>query len=186
MDNKDIAAVLEEMATLMELKGENAFRCRAYANAARQVEMLQEPVVELIERGELDLVRGVGKGLARDMTELVQTGQMTSYAKLMDAIPEGLLEMLEVPGLGARRVRTIHEALGISDVDALAQACEAGKVEKLGGFGKKTVERILQGVAYLQQHRGRFLYSTALAEAEIDPRDLAVVVVTRMKLQYEH
>ncbi len=166
MDNKDIAAVLEEMATLMELKGENAFRCRAYANAARQVEMLQELVVELVERGELDSVRGIGKGLARDITELVQTGQMTAYGKLMEGIPEGLLEMLEVPGLGAKRVRTLHEALGISDVDALAKACEAGEVEKLSGFGKKTAERILQGVAYLQQHRGRYLYSTALAEAE--------------------
>lgn len=166
MDNKDVAAALEEVATLMELKGENAFRCRAYTNAARQVEMLREPVKELVERGELDSVRGIGKGLVRDITELVQTGQMDAYQKLVDSIPEGLLEMLEIPGLGAKRVRAIYENLGISDVDGLAKACEAGAVEKLSGFGKKTAERILQGIDFLQQHRGRFLYSTALAEAE--------------------
>jgi len=166
MENRDVAAVLEEMATLLELRGENSFRCRAYANAARQIEMLQEPVAGLAERGELATIRGVGKGLAGDISELLEAGQMAAYRELKASVPEGLLEILEVPGLGAKRVRAIYEKLGISDVDALTKACEAGEVARLSGFGKKTSEKILQGIAFLQQHRGRFLCSTAQDEAE--------------------
>lgn len=166
MNNKDIALSLEEMATLMELNGENAFRIRSYSNAVRQVELLKEPVTELLEKGELDSVRGIGKKLAENIATLIESGTLPGYETLKAEIPEGLLEMLEVPGLGAKRVRGIYEALGISDVDALAKACEAGEIENLSGFGKKTAQNILQGVSYLQKHRGRFLARTAQAEAE--------------------
>jgi DNA polymerase (family X) len=166
MENRQIVDQLEEMATLMELMGQNAFRCRAYTNAARQIELLQEPVSDLVARGELDKVKGIGKGLAGSIAELVQSGTMTAYSELRASVPEGLLEMTEVPGLGAKRVRAIHESLGISDVDALAKACERGELEKLSGFGKKTSDRIRQGIAYLQQHRGSYLCSTAKLAAD--------------------
>ena len=166
MNNKDIALALEEMATLMELNGENPFRIRSYSNAVRQIELLKEPATDLIAQGTLDSVRGVGKKLAENIATLVETGKLPGVDDLKAELPEGLLEMLDVPGLGAKRVRGIYEALGISDVDALAKACEAGEIEKLSGFGKKTAQNILQGVAYLQKHRGRFLSRTALAEAE--------------------
>lgn len=166
MNNKDIALSLEEMATLMELNGENAFRIRSYSNAVRQIELLKEPVTELIKKGTLDSVRGIGKKLAENIATLVETGQLPGLEELKSDIPEGLLEILDVPGLGAKRVRAIYEALGIADVDALAKACEAGDIEKLSGFGKKTAQNILQGVAYLQKHRGRFLSRTARTEAE--------------------
>jgi len=166
MDNKDIAAALEEMTTLMELNGENAFRIRSYVNAARQIELLQEPALDLSERGELESVRGVGAKMAQNIVTLIQDGTLPGVADLRASIPEGLLEMIEVPGLGAKRVRSIYEQLGISDVDALAKACEAGEIKKMSGFGKKTEQNILQGVYYLQQHRGRFLSRTARQEAE--------------------
>ncbi len=166
MNNKDIALSLEEMATLMELNGENAFRIRSYSNAVRQIELLKEPVTTLIENGTLDSVRGIGQKLAENITVLVETGKLPGLDELKSEIPEGLLEILEVPGLGAKRVRAIYEALGIADVDALAKACEAGDIEQLSGFGKKTAQNILQGVSYLQKHRGRFLSRTAQAEAE--------------------
>ncbi len=165
MDNKEIATALEEMATLMELKGDNAFRIRSYTNAARQIELLSEPVTALIKRGELDSVRGVGKGLSESIQQLVIVGKLPGYDDLRTSVPEGLLEMLEVPGLGAKRVRAIYEHLHVADVDALAKACESGELEKVSGFGKKTAQNILQGVAYLQQHRGRFLSRTAQEEA---------------------
>ncbi len=165
VDNKDIAAVLEDMATLMELGGENPFRCRAFANAARRVETLEESAAVLIQRGELGSVRGIGKGLVADITELVDTGQIVAHIELLAATPPGLMEMLRIPGLGAKRVRTIHEKLGVQEVHALAEACASGEVAKLSGFGKKTAERILSGIDFLQQHQGLHLLSIATAEA---------------------
>lgn len=166
MDNKAIAEAVEEIATLMELKGENPFRLRSYQNAARQVELLQDPVTALLEQGKLDSVRGIGSKMAGNIQTLVETGKMPGYDDLVSSIPEGLVEMLAVPGLGAKRVRAIYEGLDVSDVDALGKACEAGEIQKLSGFGKKTEENILQGIEYIQQHRGRFLSRTALSEAE--------------------
>jgi len=166
MNNKDIAAALEEMATLMELNGENVFRIRSYANAARQVELLPESVTELLEQGTLDSVRGVGSKMVVNIQTLVEAGQMPGYDELVVSIPEGLLEMIAVPGLGAKRVRSIYEQLNLSDVDALGKACEAGEIQKLSGFGKKTEANILQGIEYIQQHRGRYLSRTARVEAD--------------------
>lgn len=166
MENKDISAALEAMATLMELKGEHAFRCRSYANAARQVEVLQESVMDLIARGELDSVRGIGKGLAESIEKLVATGVLPGYAEVRAAVPDGVLEMLTLPGLGAKRVRAIYSQLGIADLEQLAQACASGAVEKLSGFGKKTAQNILQGIAYVQAHRGRVLMPVAREAAE--------------------
>ncbi|MDP6038701.1 MAG: helix-hairpin-helix domain-containing protein, partial [Candidatus Latescibacteria bacterium] len=104
--------------------------------------------------------------MAQNIETLIETGQLPGAGDLRATVPEGLLEMLDVPGLGAKRVRGIYEQIGIADVDALAKACEAGEIEKLSGFGKKTAQNILKGVAYLQQHRGRFLSRTAKNEAE--------------------
>ena len=131
MNNKDIALSLEEMATLMELNGENTFRIRSYSNAVRQGELMKEPAIDLIAAGTLDSVRGIGNKLAQNIAILVETGKLPGFEELKAALPEGLIEMLDVPGLGAKRVRSIYEALGISDVDALAKACEAGEIEKL-------------------------------------------------------
>jgi len=166
MDNKDIAAALEEMTTLMELNGENAFRIRSYTHAARQIELLKASALDLCKDGELESIRGIGAKMAQNIETLIETGQLPGAGDLRATVPEGLLEMLDVPGLGAKRVRGIYEQIGIADVDALAKACEAGEIEKLSGFGKKTAQNILKGVAYLQQHRGRFLSRTAKNEAE--------------------
>jgi DNA polymerase (family 10) len=166
VDNRAVADVLEEMVMLMDLKGENAFRTRAYANAARRIETMEETIEDLAEKGELDSVKGIGKGLAAGISELLETGKMGSLEKLRESVPEGLIEMMDVPGLGAKKVRSLYAEMQISDIDALAKACEAGDVEKLSGFGKKTAEKVLQGIAFLQEHRGRFLADTALNEAE--------------------
>ncbi len=166
MDNGSISVVLEDVANLMELNGENPFRARAYSGAARAIEILEEPVADLVGRDELAGIKGIGKTLARELTELVETGRMKRHEELLSTVPEGLVEMREIPGLGGKRLRTIYETLGVSDVDALAKACASGAVEGLKGFGKKSAESIVQGIEYLQTHRGRFLLSTARAEAE--------------------
>lgn len=157
MDNQEVAEVLEEMATLMELNGDGGFRIRAYANAARAIDSLGEPVAALAAEGKLDSVRGIGKGLAGRIGELVETGHLPGLEELKASVPEGLMEMTEIPGLGAKRVRAIYEELGIVDVDALSRACDSGDLEAMSGFGRKTAERIAHGIQYMQKHRGRFL-----------------------------
>ena len=134
MDNRAVADVLEEMVMLMDLKGETAFRTRAYANAARRIETMEETVQDLAEKGELDSVKGIGKGLAAGISELLESGKMASLEKLRQSVPEGLVEMMDVPGLGSKKVRALYEEMQISDIDALAKACEAGEVEKLSGY----------------------------------------------------
>ncbi len=166
MDNQEVAEVLEEMATLMELNGDGGFRIRAYANAARAIDSLGEPVAALAAEGKLDSVRGIGKGLAGRIGELVETGHLPGLEELKASVPEGLMEMTEIPGLGAKRVRAIYEELGIVDVDALSRACDSGDLEAMSGFGRKTAERIAHGIQYIQKHRGRFLCDYAGNDAE--------------------
>lgn len=166
MDNREVAEILEELATLMELNGEGGFRIRAYANAARAIDSLGEPVAALAAEGKLDSVRGIGKGLAGRISELVETGHLPGLEELKASVPEGLIEMTEIPGLGAKRVRAIYEELGIVDIDALSRACDSGDLEAMSGFGRKTAERIAHGIQYMQKHRGRFLCDNAGRDAE--------------------
>ena len=166
MDNREVAEILEEMAALMELNGEGGFRIRAYTNAARGIESLREPVATLAAEGKLDSVRGIGKGLAGRITGLVETGRLPGLEELKASVPEGLMEMTEIPGLGAKRVRAIYEELGIADIDALSRACDSGELEAMSGFGRKTADRIAHGIQYMQKHRGQFLCNNAREEAE--------------------
>ncbi len=166
MDNREVAEILEEMATLMELNGEGGFRIRAYANAARAIDSLGEPVAALAAEGKLDSVRGIGKGLAGRISKLVETGHLPGLEELKASVPEGLIEMTEIPGLGAKRVRAIYEELGIVDIDALSRACDSGDLEAMSGFGRKTAERIAHGIQYMQKHRGRFLCDYAGRDVE--------------------
>ena len=166
MDNREVAEILEEMATLMELNGEGGFRIRAYTNAARGIESLREPVATLAAEGKLDSVRGIGKGLAGRITGLVETGRLPGLEELKASVPEGLMEMTEIPGLGAKRVRAIYEELGIMDIDELSRACDSGELEAMSGFGRKTADRIAHGIQYMQKHRGQFLCHNAREEAE--------------------
>jgi DNA polymerase (family 10) len=161
LDNEEVASVLEEMANLMELNGENPFRSRAYASAARELETMDETVEDLASQGELDAVRGIGKKIAVEINELLWRGKIQRHQDLIDQVPEGLVEMQGIPGLGAKRLRQIFESLGVSDVDALGKACLSGEVAGLKGLGEKTAKNILSGIAYLQQHQGRYLANVA-------------------------
>lgn len=166
MTNKEIADVLNEVAVLMELKGENPFRCRAYQNAARQVETLDRDAKDLLEAGGLSGVRGIGKGIAEDIAELVETGGLGLYEKLKASIPAGLIEMLGISGLGPKRVRTLHETLGIETVSGLEAACREDRVSGLAGFGAKTQANLLAGIEALRRNLGFHLFCDAMAAAE--------------------
>jgi DNA polymerase (family 10) len=161
-----VASILDEIASLLELKGENPFRARAYQNAARVVGTLDGDLDTLVQTNKLAGTPGLGPGLVQNITELVTTGHMTLYDQLQAEIPSGLRAMLRIPGLGPKRIKQIHDALGIATITDLEQACQANKIAVLPGFGKKTQDNILRGIQFLTQYQDYYLYPVAYAEAE--------------------
>jgi len=153
--NREVAAFLEELSVLMELRGENPFRIRAYTGAARTIDQLDEEVEGLVVRNALTSVKGIGKGLAELVAQFVETGTAAELEGLRNSIPSGLLDMLRIQGLGPRKIRAIHDELGIDTLEALEQACQDGRLGKLSGFGRKTQKNILTGIARLRQYQGR-------------------------------
>jgi DNA polymerase (family 10) len=165
--NKDqVANILDEMGTLLELRGENRFKCIAYHNGARVVGALTKDLNELIESGELRTIKGIGEGLARVITELVQTGKSKDYEELRNKLPSGLLEMLHIQGLGPKKVKFLYEKLKIKNINELKSAAEQHRLAKLEGFGKKTEENILRGIEALAKHSDKHLYSLAKEAAD--------------------
>jgi DNA polymerase (family 10) len=148
MTNRDTAAALDEIADLLEFQNANPFRVRAYRNAARQITNLSEPLTNIVADSKRDLteIAGIGKDLAQKIVELLTTGSMEMLDQLRSEIPGGVLAMVRIPGMGPKKAATLHKELGISSLDELRAACEAGRVESLKGFGKKTQEKILAGI----------------------------------------
>jgi DNA polymerase (family 10) len=166
MDKKQIAAILDEMGTLFELKGENPFKCRAFHNAARVVEALTADVAKLVETGEIRSVKGIGEHLAKVIGDLVQTGTSKEYESVKASLPDGLLQMLRIPGLGPKRIKILYEKLKIKSIDELKSACESHRLAKLDGFGEKTEENILKGIELLAKSSDKHLYPYARASAD--------------------
>ncbi len=167
--NRDIAAIFNELADLLEIKGENPFRVRAYRNAARLLDALGESVEEMLERGEdLTKLPGIGEDLAEKIAEIVRTGRLQKLEALKKEIPESLRSMLSIEGLGPKRVKILYEKLHLTDARELEKAARAHKIRALEGFGPKTEEAIIKGVRLLKQEGVRHLF----AEAEPIANDL--------------
>lgn len=166
MDRRQIAAILDECGTLLELKGENPFRCNAYHNAARAIEQLEGDLPGMVERGELTRVKGIGATMADKIAELVHTGRLSFHEALRGEIPAGLVEMLRISGFGPKRAHQVYAELGIDTIDRLKQACIDGSLAELKGFGQKMAGKILEGIAFLDKAGQRVLYPVALAFAE--------------------
>ena len=165
--NKDqVAEILAEIGTLLELKGENPFKTRAYANAARILEGLSEPLDQLIAEDRLGEIKGIGEGLQKKITELVTTGKLGYYDELRASVPAGLRTMLTIPGLGPKKVKALYEKLGVETIEQLEAACKAGRVATLDGFGEKTQSKIVEGIQFRRTYASRHLLSDALAVAE--------------------
>ncbi len=159
MTKNAIAEVLEDIGVLLELKGENPFKIRAYGSGARILEsMEQEEVDRLVEEDDLDSVKGIGTALAQKIDELYTTGKLEFYEKLRASIAPGLVEMLEVPGLGAKKIKAIHEKLEIDTVSELAKACADGRVAGLAGFGEKSATKISEGIRNREAYGKRHLW----------------------------
>ena len=137
--NAEVAALFQQIADLLEIENANPFRVRAYRNAARELEALGVPVAELLANGEdLTELPGIGKDLAAKIGEIVETGKCRLLTKLQRATPPSVAEMLQVPGLGPKRVRTLYHELDVNTVEQLARAARDGRVRELHGFGAKT------------------------------------------------
>src|SRR5579884_3152994 len=128
MDKHEVAAILDEIGTLLEIRGENRFRTQAYHNAARAIEQLEESLADVITEGRLDQVPGIGETLREKITTLVTTGHLPFYEELRKKTPPGLLDILRVQGLGPKKVKALYDQLGIDDLDKLKAACEEGRV----------------------------------------------------------
>ena len=156
MNKADIVDVLEDIAVLLELKGENPFKIRAYSTGARVLETMETDLGDLIEAGQLSAVKGIGAALVEKIETLHATGELAYYTELRGSVAPGLIEMLEIPGLGGKKVKKLHDALAVESIAALKAACESGEVEALKGFGKKSAEKILTGIAnraaYAKRH----------------------------------
>lgn len=151
MTNQEIAAKLREIYNLMQLAGENRFRAIAFDRAAQTIESLNEEITRHIEADTLTEIKGIGKSIAEDIKAYANTGTMPVLEALKQKVPDGLIEWLNISGLGPKSIAKIHKALGITEIPELKEACLNGAIADLPGLGKKSAERILKSIEYLEQ-----------------------------------
>jgi len=151
MDKKAVAQVLEQIASFMELKGDNPFRIRAFRTAARALAGIPGELGEALQDGSLASTRGIGPAILQIIGELASTGRSSMLEELREQVPPGLVEMLSIAGLGVAKIRQIHDLLDIDSLPELEAAALDGRLAKLPRFGAKTSENILRGIAYLRQ-----------------------------------
>jgi DNA polymerase (family 10) len=166
MDKKAVAQVLEQIAAFLELKSENPFRIRAFRTAARAITSFPGDLRQSLEDGSLASAKGVGPATLQIVSELVGTGRASMLEELREQIPPGLVEMLEISGLGVAKIRQIHEVLGIDSLPDLEAAAHDGRLAKLPRFGPRTSENILKAIAFLRQASAYRLTHHAADEAE--------------------
>jgi DNA polymerase (family 10) len=163
MNNKQIAKVFEDIADLLELKGENVFKIRAYQKVVRAIEQLPVELEQLVKEEKLREVPGVGEAIAKKITELVTTGKLEYYEKLKAEFPEGISALLDIPGIGPKTAMLLSSDLGIRTVDELEKAILEGKVAQLPRLGDKTAENILRHIQALRRKDQRIPIGEALA-----------------------
>ena len=158
MDKAQITGVLKDIAVFLELKGENSFKIRAYQSGARALERLEDNFDTIVEEGKIASLQGIGQALALKIETLYHEDHLPFYDALKASIAPGLIEFLDIPGLGGKKVKHIHDALGIETIKALKEACESGAIEALDGFGAKSAEKILSGIANREAYSKRHLW----------------------------
>ncbi|MGH7617184.1 MAG: helix-hairpin-helix domain-containing protein, partial [Gemmatimonadaceae bacterium] len=166
MDSRTAAHVLSRIAAYLALTGESPFKSRAYAGAAKEIRALgAEDLAPLYRSGELGRIRGLGPATLAVIGDLVEAGASRYLEQLEAAVPKGLVEMLAVPSLRAPRIRQIYEAIGVETIEELEAAAADGRLAKVPRIGPKTVQRILEGIAFARARGSLRLYPHALAEA---------------------
>jgi DNA polymerase (family 10) len=162
METARIAQMIDEMGTLLEIQGENPFRCRAYHAAAQALQSLPSDLTEMITDGSLREVPGIGETMYAKIVQLATTGQLPAYDDLRKKTPPGLVALLRISGLGPKKIKALHDTLQIETLADLRAAAESGKIAGLKGFGPKTQTNILEGIAFVEKAGERILQSQAL------------------------
>ena len=167
MQNPDIARLFDEVADLLEIQDANPFRVRAYRNAARTIRDFPESIADLVRAGTKDLteIPGIGDDLAEKITDIVTTGELPLRKQLAAKLPAGLLDLLRIPGLGPKRVKLLYKKLKVKSAADLAKALDAGKIQKLKGFGPKMEEKMRAGIGQAQVGERRMLLNEAETQA---------------------
>ena len=173
MTKGEIAEALQQIATLLELKDENPFKIRAYANAARSIEAWGGNLSDLQDEEALAKIPGIGKAIAAKIKELAATGSLKYLQDLQAEFPAAILELFSLPGLGAKKIKALYEKLKISSIAQLLKACESGWVAELPGFGETTQQKLCEAIAKRTQHAGSFQFGEVAVEAETIRNDLA-------------
>jgi DNA polymerase (family X) len=165
MGNKSIPQVLEEIGMLLEIKGENQFKTRAYYNAAKTLSGIDN-LENIITQKRLREIKGIGEALSKKIEEYAETGGMAYFETLKQEIPESLLELMGIPNLGPKKIKVLYDKLGITNTGELEYACKENRLITLPGFGEKTQQKILKGIEFIKRHNGEFLLGDVYPDAE--------------------
>jgi DNA polymerase (family 10) len=156
MTNQEIAQILTHISQILDIQGENPFKIRAYVKASQTVSSLTYPLASMDETGKISKLPGIGEGIAKKLTELLQTGKLQYYEDLKKSEFAPLTDFLDIPGMGPKHAKLVYDELGISTVAALRQAAEEGKLRTLPGLGEKAEKNILQAIQQVQKYKERF------------------------------
>ncbi len=148
--NNEIAVIFEQIADLLEISGSDQFRINTYRRTARTIQNLTEEISELAQTGNLQTISGIGKSTAAKIQEYIETGEIALLSELKKTIPPGLPKLLSIQGLGPKTVAVIHKQLGVVDIDGLKQAIESGELQSLPRMGAKSVEKIAEGIKFVE------------------------------------
>ena len=151
MTNREVAAIFDRIADMLQIKDEQLFKIKAYRQAANSIYHLDEDIHYLYEQGRLQDIPGVGQAIKAKIEELVEKGSSEYYNKLLEEIPAGVLDMLAIPGIGHKTVKTVYEKLGVRNLEELLEAAETKKIRSLPGMGGKTEYNIIKGIEMLEK-----------------------------------
>ncbi|MGA7613826.1 MAG: helix-hairpin-helix domain-containing protein [Thermoanaerobaculia bacterium] len=166
-EKRDVTRTLDEIASYLEIDEPNPFKSMAFRKAARAIEDLDTGIDELVRSGEIRRTAGVGKVIAPIVVELVESGRASYLEELRAKYPPGILELMRVPGLGAKKITLLYAELGIASIDDLETAAREGRLRSIRGFGEKTAQKVLDSIASMREHAGQFLLVAALDSAEL-------------------
>lgn len=162
---KSIVEILEEIGTLLEIKGENPFKTKAYYNAAKTLSVIDN-LDDIIKNKRLRDIKGIGEALSKKIEEYSETGRIAYYEELKKEIPPSLIELTAIPNLGPKKIKILYDKLGITNAGELEYACKENRLVTLSGFGEKTQEKILKGIEFVKIHKGEFLFGDIFSLAE--------------------